>query len=454
MGNTLPPHYRWNFTLGILNGALVNFALAFIDPYTVLPVFITRMGGSDVIVGLASALYSAGWFLPQFFVARYVESQPFSLPIYRHMSGIRIMALGAIVASVYVLGTSHPTRLLFLVVSCFAISTLAAGVTGVPFLEVTTRAIPTARRGMFFGLRRLVGGALGVVAGLVVSVVLGGDVGTAPGWPLRVVDRAAARLKFTGHEFPFDYGVLFACAAVLSALGYVAYSFVREPPGPGSRPRRSVREHVRAGVSLLVEHANYRLFLWVRVCWQLTAMAFPFYATFVLARLGYPDASIGLFVSIWVGSGVLANFVWGHMMDRHGNRVVLVSTAAMSAVGPIAFLWIAAQGSQPDALTFWVVASTFFLNGSARSGRFISNMTYLLEFAPDAHRPLYVGFMNTISAPFALSPVLGGVIIGVTSFEVLFAIAAVFAVAGVFLSARLVEPRMLSRTAAPTVEAP
>jgi MFS family permease len=68
-------------------------------------------------------------------------------------------------------------------------------------------------------------------------------------------------------------------------------------------------------------------------------------------------------------------------------------------------------------------------------------MTYLLEFAPEDRRPLYVGFMNSLSFPVMLSPALGGVIIQVFSFRSLFAVSMVFALISLVLSARLIEPR-------------
>ena len=57
-------YYRRNFTLGVINGALINFGLAFFDPATVLPVFVSRLGGSAAMIGLVSAIHGVGWFLP------------------------------------------------------------------------------------------------------------------------------------------------------------------------------------------------------------------------------------------------------------------------------------------------------------------------------------------------------------------------------------------------------
>jgi predicted MFS family arabinose efflux permease len=132
-------------------------------------------------------------------------------------------------------------------------------------------------------------------------------------------------------------------------------------------------------------------------------------------------------------------------LDRSGNRIVFVSTAAMSVVAPVAMLVLTARGTSGTATVgmgiFALVASTFLLNGFVRSGRFIANQTYLLESAPADRRPLYVGFMNSLSFPFMLSPILGGLVVATLGYQALFAVGAAAAVGNVVASARLAEPR-------------
>jgi MFS family permease len=437
-------HFKRNFLLGVANGALVNFGLSFIEPFTVLPVFITRLGGSSLLVGLASAIYSAGWFLPQAFVARAVQSRGRVLGIYVRMSVLRVAAYAGATAVVLRVDAAHASWILFGVIGCFALNTLSAGVAGLPFLEVTSKSIPVTSRGAFFGTRRLLGGALGIVAGVVVAAVLegNGNAVVARGPVYETVERMVTAAGLSGHPFPVDYGVLFALGAVFSTLGFVAFALVRETASAHVRPPVGLAGHLREGLSLLRHEPNFRLFFAVRACWQLTAMAFPFYATYAYRELGFSEGSVGVFLSVWVGSGVVSNTVWGALSDRKGNRVVLVATAVVALAAPVAVLLLPEQaGGEPTHMTFWVVSGTFLLNGFARSGRFISNMTYLLEDAPEERRPVHVGFMNTLSAPFMLSPVLGGAIAEAVSFQALFVLSAVFAAVSVALSARLTEPR-------------
>jgi MFS family permease len=331
------------------------------------------------------------------------------------------------------------------------VNTLCAGIAGVPFLEVASKTIPAERRGTFFGLRRLSGGLLGVLAGLIVAIVVGGETTAvwAKGWVYVTVKRALDALGWTGHPFPFNYGILIIIGASLSALGLALFGLIREPRAAVTQPMQPLGEYIRSGFELLRRRPNYRLFFLVRVCWQFTSMAFPFYAAYAYSVLGFSEASVGVFVSLWVGSGVVSNYVWGKLADYRGNRIVLVVTALIAVLPPLLVLIVIpnvagggrASNSGPNGWVFGVLAATFVINGFARSGRFISNMTYLLESAPEGRRPLYVGFMNSLSFPFMLSPALGGVIIQAFSFRLLFAISMVFSLISLAFSVRLIEPR-------------
>ena len=447
MNSTTPSHFKRNFILGIFNGTLINFGLSFVDPFPVIPVFVTRAGGSDILVGLAAAFYGAGWFLPQVFVARYAQSRWRVLDIYRITTVFRVIAWGCVIAVVFLVDVARSQLFVWLVILFLFANTIGAGVAGVPFLEVTSKTIPPERRGAFFGFRRLSGGVLGILAGLVVAAVLGVETTSAwaDSWILGGVNRICEALNWTHRPFPYNYGILIALGASLSAVGMILFGLIREPRAAVKHELQPLSEHIRAGFRLLRDHPNYQLFLAGRICWQLTAMSFPFYAVYAFSVLKFSEASVGVFVSLWVGSGVISNYVWGKLADVRGNRIVLVLTALLALAPPLIVLALIQNGGVAEQGTsgwvFWLMCLTFVINGFARSGRFISNMMYLLEDAPEDFRPLYVGFMNSLSFPFMLSPALGGWIVYAFGFSELFIVAMVFAVVSLVVSARLSEPR-------------
>jgi MFS family permease len=441
-------NYKRNYLLGIGNGTLVNFGMAFVDPFTVLPVFIARMGGSSLLVGLVSALYGAGWFLPQVFVSGMVESRRRVMGIYRQMAVLRILTFAAATLTIFLVSPQKPALFLTLFITGLLLTNIGAGIAGIPFLEITSRTIPTIRRGRFFGLRRFIGGVLGIGAGVFVGIILNENTSAvgASGWIAGTAHSIAGSLNLVGHDFPVNYGILFLLGGFLISIGILLFCFVEEVPAKVVHQPRRLLEHLTTGFSIIRSDANYRLFYLVRICWQFSAMAFPFYSTFAVGDLGFSESTVGVFVSLWVGSGVISNVIWGRILDRKGNKLVLIITAGLSIIPPITGLALdyLHAGSGPvrsSAFVFAMIASTFFINGLIRSGRFISNITYLLEVAPEDKRPLYVGFMNSFTFPLMLSPVIGGLILTLAGIRVLFLASVCFAVANLILSSRLREPR-------------
>ena len=67
----------------------------------------------------------------------------------------------------------------------------------------------------------------------------------------------------------------------------------------------------------------------------------------------------------------------------------------------------------------------FVITSSVTDGMTIANMTYIMDIAPEKKRPTYIGLLNTIISPFTLIPILGGYIINISSYYVIFIISIV-----------------------------
>lgn len=421
-----PSTVRRNFRLGVINGALMNLAHTFEDPRTILPVFVLRLTSSDAMVGLVSGIFMAGWYLPQFLVSSLIEHKDKKLPYYMLWSKIRIGSRVLMVLSIFLIGDSHPSLLFWAFLLFWTTTSLGGGFAGVPFLDVVAKTVPERRRGSFFGVRRLIGALLGIGAGFVAKAVL------APEFIL---------------GFPANYGTLMGMATV--AAGVAVYSFckIEEPVGFASSSRRPLGEHVRSGLALLRGDSNFRGFLLTRVLWSATAMAFPFYAVYAVTDLGMSESTVGIFVTLWVVGTLLANFIWGQVIDRYGSRAGLVWSGILGIAAPLiaCAVFLVPEGSSPAAylpsdlaadedlgLRHILFMSTFVANAFAFNGRLIGNFTYLLEMAPSDRRPTYIGLANTLAFPLALSPVLGGAVASWTGYFWLFTAAAVVGIGGLW----------------------
>ncbi len=66
-------NFRRNFFANVMDAGFWFFGDSFAAAYTILPVFMSTLTDSPILIGLIPALEGAGWFLPQLFLAKHLE---------------------------------------------------------------------------------------------------------------------------------------------------------------------------------------------------------------------------------------------------------------------------------------------------------------------------------------------------------------------------------------------
>ena len=398
-----------NFWLGVYNGIFVNGSEAFFHSTLVLAPFLAALGAPAAVVGLVPALRIGGWFLPQLFVAHRLAHEPLKMPWYRRMSLVRVTAWAVMTASVFAF-SHRPETVVLVVLAMIAVNAVAGGVTGVPFADVTAKVVPHYRLGTFWALRNAVGGALALVAGLLMR-----------------------RLLASGIPFPRDFGAVFLLGTVLAGIAYLSFSLVREPAG---RPalRQPFLTMVGGIPSVLRRDASLRRFLRVRVLGLVALLADPFYAVYAIHVLGAPARILGSFVIVATFASIGANFLLRSVANRARNVTILQLGVTLLLLAPIAALLM------PGWRSFTVV---FALSAAGNSSVGIASWNLLYALAPEQERPLYVGLSNTFLSVPSLAPVLAGALAPLVGFPALFAAAAVSAVVALAFAFRFRELRAL-----------
>jgi hypothetical protein len=143
---------------------------------------------------------------------------------------------------------------------------------------------------------------------------------------------------------------------------------------------------------------------------------------------------------------MLASILWAFLNDRRGPLTVLRGVAFLGLGVPLAALalppLVRALGA--GAHMPHVYALVFFLSTASGSGLWMGITNYVLEIAPDDIRPLFLGLSATLSAPVVLMPLIGGLLLDVIPYEVLFTIVAVAALASGIYLLTLERPQPLS----------
>ena len=390
---------------------MFNFAWAFTSGSTVLPLFVSKLTSSNVLVGLASTLEAVGWFLPQMAVAAVTLHQKNQMPLYIKTAFLRGGSFLLFAILVFFSRIVDPSYLLITFFCLFSIYALGGGLAGVSFTDVVGKAIPQNKRGSFFGMRMFFGGGLAALAGILIERIL------------RV------------YDFPKNFGVLFLIAAVLIIFALLAFSLVKEPPVRKRPERKKFRENLRSGFETLKRDRNYRMLIGTRVAIGAYVMGFPFYIIFAKEFLHVPTSIAGIFLSVQMAGYLSSNILWGYLSNNKSNKLVLLLSAICSAICPLLLIL-----SILTEIPLYLYGSIFFFLGATIAGLDMGYTNYLLEIAPEERRPIYVGFLNTIVGPTIFLSAVGGLIIQVSSFTFLYSLVFLISIISILLSLSLGEP--------------
>ena len=415
-----PRGWRSAFGLGVANGILFNFGTAFTDTAAVLPAFVSRLTGSSVAVGALGLIAGGLNQLPQLLVANFMETRRRKLVFYQVSSLVRVACWPAIAVLTYFWADRNPALTLAVFFAGYGVYMLASGVGSIAFMDVVSRTLPANRLARFFALREIGGGALAFVAGFVVRGILG------RGGPTHL-----------GH----DYALIFALGAAIIAPALLAFCLVPEREGQ-ARPRRTpMLAFLLRAPAVLRRDANFRRFFTMQMLSGAVGIAMPFYAVYARRVILIPEAMIGIYVSAGILGRIGTNLAWAALNDRRGSLTVLRRAAALNFLVPAVALLLAVA-PLPRLAAMWAFSAVFCFAGAAAAGGFIGATNYFVETSPELERPLYLGVLNTFGVAATALPMVGGIIIDHSSFQVVFAIAMAAAVAAaVFVRSLAAPPR-------------
>jgi MFS family permease len=369
-------HFPFNFTVNLIDGAAFGFAMGFASYSTIIPLFVSSMTDSAILIGLIPALHVLGWQLPQLFTARSVSQRKRYKPMVLFLTiQERLPFLGLAVVAWFSpeLGTELALFLTFVMLAWQAIG---AGFAATPWQSLIAKIVPPDRWGFFFGTQA---SAMNLFASM--SAVLAG-------------------LILERKDTPLDFTLCFLLACIGMTISYFSLGLTREEDSQPAATAQSQKLFWENLEKILKRDINFRWFLLVRILAQVATMGFTFYSVYAVRDLGISEAMIGVMTGVMTIVQTVANPLMGWLGDRWIHRGVM-TLGLVAAVLSSFIAWKA-----PSGIWFFLV---FGLTGIANVGVWTNSMTLTLEFGNDAERPAYIGLANTLVAPTAfIVPLLGG----------------------------------------------
>ncbi|MBN2117348.1 MAG: MFS transporter [Anaerolineales bacterium] len=405
-------HYRWNFLVNSLDGASFWFGMSFISWTVILPLYVSHFTNSPLLIGLIPFLSTAGYLVPQLFVANAVERAPrkkfFPVTLGFFLQRLPILLLAP---AAYFLAASQPMAALIIFLVLYAWHTIGSGTTVVGWQDMIAKIIPLEKRGRFLGITNFLGNGAGILGALAVPFVLD---------------------KYT---FPLGYVISFAIAAALIFISWVFLSLAREPAVPSSKPPVSQLDYMRSLPEVLRRDRNFRMYLLSQIIFYLSGMAIGFLAVYAVQTWHMSDAEAsGFTVAFQIGLA-LANLFFGFLADRKGHKLSLEICLMLSTFSLVLAIFV------PNPWWFFPI---FFLRGAVNGGTFVSGISIVYEFTDAENRATYIGLANTLpGVAGSIAPLFGGWLAGAISYQAMFILAAVIGVVGwVLLRFAVREPRL------------
>ncbi len=364
----------------------------FIPATTVLVGLASQLTDDKTLIGVVGMTWSVTWFLPQLFAARIVRGKRWQKPYLMIPSLIGRNALLLVALWLIVTQAQAPILTVWVLVGCLTIFNVCDALAGVAWFDMMSRTLSPRMRARSVSIGQFMGGIFGIGAGLIVERVLQPD----------------------GLPFPQNYAFIFGCTWLCMMVSLAVISVLQENPMAEAEQARVQEANF---VASLKEAARtdpiFRRVLVVRLLTGIELMAASFYLVFAKDQLGLDDSATGIFNIALIIGGIVGIALFGWLADRFTALSVVRAAALMQFTAPVLALAFALAVLPSGALARGAVMAGFIaifaLRGAIEHSLVLGALGYLLDSAPERHRAMYVGAINTLGGVVALSPVVGGV---------------------------------------------
>ncbi|SJM44520.1 Putative membrane protein [Corynebacterium glutamicum] len=344
---------------------LQNIGDQIVAAKTVLPWLLQAAGAPGFLLALLVPIREAGSMLPQAAITGWVLRQTSRSKVWVIGSnGQFVSALGIGVAALFLRGWALGITVIVLL----AALSLFRSMCSIASKDVQGKVISKGKRGLVTGRATVIGGVIGLVAGLAIAIFLGSD---SPTWVLASVVIASS------------FSWLFA-SMIFARLERDEPETSHDAPSDNPWGRRCI--------AALKDDKAFRRFVLVRSMMLVTALSTAFIVA-LAAESGNSIDTLGFFL---IASG-LASMVGGRVSGIWSDRSSKNVMAGGALFGSIVLILVVLSSAfAPAQINTLVFPLSFFLIALAHTAIRVARKTYVMDMAEGDLRTRYVADANTL----------------------------------------------------------
>lgn len=341
---------------------------------TFLSVFLARLGASNVVVGLLTAMPAVAGALLSLPLGQFIGRQP-NLILWYARSRLWVLSSYALTGLVpFVVGADLAPGV---IIAIWAAATIPQTLVNICFtLVMSAVAGPTKRLELMSRRWTTLGISTAISAALA-------------GWALDQI------------SFPQNYQTVFICSFLGGLLSYAFSTNIELPHAPQAAtarvPWRTSLLNMR---KMLQRHRSFTQFVIGQFVFRFgMAMAIPLFPLYWVRTIGASDAAIGLITTVQSGVLLVAYALWTYLARKRGAGTVLL----VCTFGLVLYPLLTALTSQVWPLFVYAALAGIFIAGTD-----LVIFDVLIATAPEEGRSSAVGLYHTTNyvATF-VAPLLG-----------------------------------------------
>lgn len=378
----------------LIHGIFLALTVTFTEVNSVLPALVLQIGGSEIHIGVITAIMIGLPLVSQLIFAPFVQSRT-RKKVYL-LAGLyaRMAALFGIGMLLISSDRISPTIVLILVYTGLILFSISGAFAGISYVSLIGSTIPQDLRHQFF-LRKQIFWSIGVLLSGILT-----------------------RYIIVGYSGAFRYAFLFTLASIMLAIGSIGFWMIQEDPvteTAGHRP--GLRDIFNSMKDILREDRTFRYYCLTANTLSMGIVLIPFYLPSLLHHFKLDSNYIGTIVLLQMSGMLLSNLIWPRIVKPLGFKGLLKIQAIGGFIIPV-FLITAIYFNVGYRIIFII----FPLLGSLASAHKMSGEAVLVQISDEKKRALYSGIYGAINLTSALVPILIGFLLKLISFSWIFVI--------------------------------
>jgi len=416
----------WAF---FLDYVFFGLGLTLANQNTILPAFAATLTDSKALIGATSAVWLGAWLLPQLFAANYLANKPrkYGYMVWGAVVGRPVFWLFALLL---VTGWLNEWPLALLAIFLVGLGWFAGwdGFVAIAWFDIFGKTMSSGERGKLVGLGQICDGLMAIGAGWLVAQLL----------------------SESGPVYPINYAAVFSLAGLAFFIAWLGSALTVEAHEavPEQTPAASLSDYARKLSDVWINDPGFARVNLVRLLTGLSGLATPFYILHATQEAGIDPKIIGAFAAAGSVGIALSGLALGQVAARQGAHRVIQITAWLAVIPPA--LGMALTFIRPTAAHTWVYGLCYLITGMIDGSVVLGFFNYILDLAPPGKRPLYMGLANTLGGALIVIPILGGWVLDVSSYPILFTLTLVGV--SIAAAASLGVPRTQQAQGAPEIQ--